>query len=707
MWNSNQANNPINTVHHPLQPNLHNPNHSQVPPLHNNTSNVNDFDSNYISSSNTSNMNPSINPQLGRRPSTLESINIWSSQQSQQSQHYSSSNSQSPPNSQSQSKHNSVSSTTSNTQFNSNIWNNINNVNNNNNNTYSPSFNDESLINPNLNRSSFNGHGINDLSPKVHANSFDLRRHSYGEVIQQSQPSHHPQFQQQQQQHSPFTGQFPPVQERSQSQSQSQSQFNQSFPHQLQPSFLNSSNSEDYNNTLELINEYFKADLHERVKVTLKFLDDHFFEEEQFLEDSYQLPKFPIEHSLKNYQLVIVGFKAGRIDVFYLPLTNELSSNLKIGDLVMVEADRGRDIGKVFKINISIDEARLMKLLQFQEQQNSLNDYNMNEELSIRGITNNGNNNSQATPTLHFPKSIIGLATTNEIIQILNKKQDEEKACRLCIAKISNSISSSSSSSFSSDLAKMKLIDSEYQFDRKKLTFYYSTTKRIDFRDLVRELFRIYKTRIWMCAVIGLPYIPNYQHHQSIVGQSKNQPQNHHQSQSIIGQSQVQGQGQNLPQQLQFSQFNQDSQLQLNNPFQKQQLFNTPLPLSFNNNNGINHGSFNSYSRPSSGSINSKNSSIPETELLSIDQYSQQYPQQFQSQSQSNPQNYPQQLQTNIPSSQLKLQSINVKQIPQFIPRKLPDDDHGVNNNNGDEELDNFKSGESFVLTSLVDSINY
>ncbi|KAK6887246.1 hypothetical protein K6H09_005479, partial [Candida tropicalis] len=52
----------------------------------------------------------------------------------------------------------------------------------------------------------------------------------------------------------------------------------------------------------------------------------------------------------------------------------------------------------------------------------------------------------------------------------------------------------------------MKLIDAEYQFDRKKLIFYYSTSRRIDFRDLVRELFRIYKTRIWMCAVIGLPY---------------------------------------------------------------------------------------------------------------------------------------------------------------------------------------------------------
>lgn len=37
--------------------------------------------------------------------------------------------------------------------------------------------------------------------------------------------------------------------------------------------------------------------------------------------------------------------------------------------------------------------------------------------------------------------------------------------------------------------------------DRRKLTFYFKANERIDFRELVRELFKIYKTRIWMCAV--------------------------------------------------------------------------------------------------------------------------------------------------------------------------------------------------------------
>lgn len=269
--------------------------------------------------------------------------------------------------------------------------------------------------------------------------------------------------------------------------------------------------------TLEMVNEYFEKDPHERVKVTVQLLNERYFDEEKYLGESYQLPKFPIENSLRNYQLVLVGFKAGRVDVFYLPASNEVA-NLKIGDLVIVEADRGRDLGKIFKMNISIDEARLMKLLQFQEQQAALSENDVVTDLSVKNL--NFQTSPISPPTLHYPKPIISLAQPNDILQILNKKQDEEKACRLCLAKIANITNATSNgnelvppngptSSNSLDLLQMKLIDAEYQFDRKKLIFYYSTHKRIDFRDLVRELFRIYKTRIWMCAVIGIPYIPN------------------------------------------------------------------------------------------------------------------------------------------------------------------------------------------------------
>lgn len=258
---------------------------------------------------------------------------------------------------------------------------------------------------------------------------------------------------------------------------------------------------------LAMVDDYFMVDHHQRVQVTVDLLNKRFFQEEQFLSDAYQLRKFPIEHNLRTQQLILVAFKAGRIDVFYLP--SDVAS-INVGDIVIVEADRGHDLGKVVKKDISIDEARLLKLLQFQEQQSALSDHDMNSIL-VKNLHHHspGQQQNQTPHTLHFPKPVIGLAQQSEILQILNKKQDEEKACRLCLAKIANTTAGHSSglgNVNTSDLLQMALVDAEYQYDRKKLIFYYSTTKRIDFRDLVRELFRIYKTRIWMCAVIGHPY---------------------------------------------------------------------------------------------------------------------------------------------------------------------------------------------------------
>ena len=44
----------------------------------------------------------------------------------------------------------------------------------------------------------------------------------------------------------------------------------------------------------------------------------------------------------------------------------------------------------------------------------------------------------------------------------------------------------------------MNVVDAEYQFDRHKLTFFFEAEGRVDFRELVRDLFSMYKTRIWM-----------------------------------------------------------------------------------------------------------------------------------------------------------------------------------------------------------------
>ena len=44
----------------------------------------------------------------------------------------------------------------------------------------------------------------------------------------------------------------------------------------------------------------------------------------------------------------------------------------------------------------------------------------------------------------------------------------------------------------------MVIADAEYQYDKKKLTFYYEAQQRLDFRDLVRDLFKTFRARIWM-----------------------------------------------------------------------------------------------------------------------------------------------------------------------------------------------------------------
>lgn len=276
----------------------------------------------------------------------------------------------------------------------------------------------------------------------------------------------------------------------------------------------NNQNYEDKN--LEIVLDYFTVDVHQRVKVSVDFFDQRFMEEKAYLEDLYQLPQFPLDSSARNLQLVLVCFKAGRLDVFYLPEGKHNLKSIHEGDLVIVEADRGRDLGKVVRMNISVDQARLLKLLQFLEQLVALNEKGT-EDITMRSLLQSSNSGTKdsgvyfAPPTLYCPKPIISLALRTEVTLLISKSQDEEKACKLSLAKISSTLSLLNAGETKgtltlADLSQMRLIDAEYQFDRRKLIFYYSTHKRIDFRDLVRELFRIYKTRIWMCAVTGIPY---------------------------------------------------------------------------------------------------------------------------------------------------------------------------------------------------------
>ena len=71
----------------------------------------------------------------------------------------------------------------------------------------------------------------------------------------------------------------------------------------------------------------------------------------------------------------------------------------------------------------------------------------------------------------------------DEKTNIENEKKEKE-AYQICLEKIKKH-----------DL-KMKLIDSEYTFDRNKLLFYFTADGRIDFRELVKYLASVFRTRI-------------------------------------------------------------------------------------------------------------------------------------------------------------------------------------------------------------------
>jgi hypothetical protein len=66
------------------------------------------------------------------------------------------------------------------------------------------------------------------------------------------------------------------------------------------------------------------------------------------------------------------------------------------------------------------------------------------------------------------------------------KRDEEDELLKICCAKVRQRG------------LPMNVVDAEYQFDRHKLTFFFEAEGRVDFRELVRDLFSMYKTRIWM-----------------------------------------------------------------------------------------------------------------------------------------------------------------------------------------------------------------
>lgn len=130
---------------------------------------------------------------------------------------------------------------------------------------------------------------------------------------------------------------------------------------------------------------------------------------------------------------------AGKIYYF-----DPLQFQVKRGDHVIVETARGVEYGTVVGEPREVEDSRVIQPL----------------------------------------KPVLRIATERDDEQEAGNKLKEKDAFRICQEKIEK------------HGLEMKLIDAEYTFDNNKVLFYFTADGRIDFRELVKDLASVFKTRI-------------------------------------------------------------------------------------------------------------------------------------------------------------------------------------------------------------------
>lgn len=138
----------------------------------------------------------------------------------------------------------------------------------------------------------------------------------------------------------------------------------------------------------------------------------------------------------------VVGVKFKELGKAYYFAPGELELNL--GDAVIVETSRGLEYGTV---SISVREV---------------------EESEI------------VSPL----KEVVRVATNADKEQVQKNKKKEKEAFAICEEKIA------------AHKLDMKLVDVEYTFDANKILFYFTAEGRVDFRELVKDLASVFRTRI-------------------------------------------------------------------------------------------------------------------------------------------------------------------------------------------------------------------
>ena len=138
----------------------------------------------------------------------------------------------------------------------------------------------------------------------------------------------------------------------------------------------------------------------------------------------------------------VVGVKFKKTNKIYYFAPNGV--DCRLGDSVVVETARGIECGEVVIPNKEVADSTIVKPL----------------------------------------KPVLRPATPEDKRRAKENAEKEQRAMRVCQEKIA------------AHKLDMKLVDVEYAFDSNKILFYFTADGRIDFRELVKDLAGVFKTRI-------------------------------------------------------------------------------------------------------------------------------------------------------------------------------------------------------------------
>ena len=141
-------------------------------------------------------------------------------------------------------------------------------------------------------------------------------------------------------------------------------------------------------------------------------------------------------------QVEVIGIRFKKVGKVYYFEPNGIKANK--GDFAIVETARGPEFGEVFLANKFV------------------------------GV-------SETVPPL---RPVLRIATKDDILHNEENIKKEKEAFDICLKQIAN------------HELDMKLVDAQYTFDNSKLLFYFTSAGRVDFRELVKDLAAVFRTRI-------------------------------------------------------------------------------------------------------------------------------------------------------------------------------------------------------------------